>query len=605
MGIPGLQNLLQPYTTQHIFPLTTTPTTIPASFTNPPVLNPGEHLIIIDGPALAHHAYAIARAKLRSLQPSTQIVSRQTARGAGPTLRHATIQPSYAAINAAAFAWLAALRRAGCVVGAIVFDGGLPDWKVDVRRERLTKSIQTLASARKALADTDDDDEPRFLDDNIAFSDSDLFGARSWSAALLGKPPRLADSLRECLNSSDYASITCIVPNEADPFCAAYARAFGAVVVTSDSDLCVYDIGDKGRVVNFHQISLVDVEGPALAMNFFSPRETAQQLGVRSLVELAFSVRSDQHRSLAQHVQHAKVWEVSPPKGLAIFRAEYPTDVDLASFDEGCALAVSKAKQAFSSLVSELVVQSCTAGSTWEVWFPVLHEDTTRTAAWLTGTEIRRAAYSLLGQCPSIVSKPDVVVEHYCKAARAWLQQAIAFVSSSLDLVTNGEHRATWRDLGLMSLIQSQKESGKTVPSRDGLLKISCANFGMSWTLLHWCAQLQALLTSWRMLEQMLGYVLAHHGKDDEAVNGLRTLHELLSDIDGGTMPLMFDPISYTKVHMDWVNRVIDIAFQHKNKNRKKTRQRNTGKVRKQQDNTGLKNTKSSNQYCLLDQAYE
>lgn len=59
--------------------------------------------------------------------------------------------------------------------------------------------------------------------------------------------PFLVPLIIESLLDSRFAARTEVIPEEADPWCAVFARNNEALILTDDSDLAIYDIGN-GKV---------------------------------------------------------------------------------------------------------------------------------------------------------------------------------------------------------------------------------------------------------------------------------------------------------------------------------------------------------------------
>ena len=96
-------------------------------------------MAVIDGPSLAYHAYAIAKAKLFLVQ------------GNASSARHGPAPiPSYAATGAAFIAWLDALQGFGFSVGALYFDAALPAMKRPIRLQRVNSRAKDLKMCRSA-----------------------------------------------------------------------------------------------------------------------------------------------------------------------------------------------------------------------------------------------------------------------------------------------------------------------------------------------------------------------------------------------------------------------------------------------------------------------
>src|ERR1700760_1441920 len=122
MGIPHVQALLQPYATPICFQLNTTTSVAVEGFLSSAHGTNDNHAVVIDGPALAYHAFAIAVANVRRNSRTNLIRDRHgiVDIDALSATRRAT--PSYQAIASAMLAWLDALQSHGVRVELLVFD---------------------------------------------------------------------------------------------------------------------------------------------------------------------------------------------------------------------------------------------------------------------------------------------------------------------------------------------------------------------------------------------------------------------------------------------------------------------------------------------------
>ncbi|KAI4146515.1 MAG: hypothetical protein L6R39_003434, partial [Caloplaca ligustica] len=143
----------------------------------------------------------------------------------------------------------------------------------------------------------------------------------SASLRTIPAPPFLVPAVLDALaRSNQYAAITTVVPGEADPYCALAARNLDATILTSDSDLLVYDIGPKASVMFFNQISTSPGEAvldTVLQANVFVTAAIAKRLQLPNLHRLAYEIKADPTVSFAEALRRAK----SPVKDDALFRA--------------------------------------------------------------------------------------------------------------------------------------------------------------------------------------------------------------------------------------------------------------------------------------------
>lgn len=151
---------------------------------------------------------------------------------------------------------------------AIYFDGALPEHKKSTRIERLQAYVDKL-NVFKAVHD------------NIAKatrrSESKVSSEQAEQRLEIARrslppPPFLVFAVVEALRESEYASRTFVVRGEADEFCAAAALDISMqgdspqlTIFTNDSDLIIYGLRDRVRVVQINEMSYEeDGRGTAL-----------------------------------------------------------------------------------------------------------------------------------------------------------------------------------------------------------------------------------------------------------------------------------------------------------------------------------------------------
>ncbi|TGJ86729.1 hypothetical protein E0Z10_g2071 [Xylaria hypoxylon] len=164
-------------------------------------------------------------------------------------------QPSYPMLGRMVIGWLEELRRHNITVRKIYFDGYLPPSKWQVRRERLLRQSQLM----KGLLTSHPHGSSQLPEDafdtikaEIALTQSFGHSSRfSW----LPKPPFLVPAVIETLKSCHtWGPLVEVVSGEADMFCAEDVRRYGGVLLTSDSDLLITDLGPNGNVAFFTDV---------------------------------------------------------------------------------------------------------------------------------------------------------------------------------------------------------------------------------------------------------------------------------------------------------------------------------------------------------------
>ena len=214
-----------------------------------------------------------------------------------------------------------------------------------------------------------------------------------------------------------WSDLTETVPGEADVFCAALASQNpGTAILTSDSDLFLFEFGPQSSIILFDAITIEDsgtstgqVESliTIQAMKYH-PASISDRLGIPALSYLAHELNQSPRSKIAELVRRAKTASEMSLKSPAYttFLEEYSLQTIL-QYDPGDGHAL----QNLDIRVSELFVQFCWTNGNFRhqdeaprMYLPFLVEDHSRKCAWAEGVELRRLAYSLLGMKSSASS---------------------------------------------------------------------------------------------------------------------------------------------------------------------------------------------------------
>jgi hypothetical protein len=119
----------------------------------------------------------------------------------------------------------------------------------------------------------------------------------------------LVASIIDALASSPkYGPCVKVMAGEADGFCAENIRVHGGLVLTSDSDLLVHDLGNNGGVVFLADISFdAGVEG--LTAPLFRVEDICKRLSLKTdhgLAKLAFELVNDPQLTIEQAAERAR-----------------------------------------------------------------------------------------------------------------------------------------------------------------------------------------------------------------------------------------------------------------------------------------------------------
>lgn len=379
---------------------------------------------------------------------------------------------------------------------------------------------------------------PKASPHHTGTADVDLF-PNAWPTEMKAKPPpppflvpAVIDALR---NSSKFGSLVKLVPGEADGFCAQHVRENGGTVLTSDSDLLVYDLGENGGVVFF-----TDVDVDTATQRLFAPQyrqaDICRRLSIKpetGLQHLAFEVSRDPHLTLEQAVERSKRSEAVSafPEDYSEFIEQYLSPEVAPEFEARQALALDPR-------VSEIVLRSLRTSKpippasgnnkTQQVdsdveltmYLPFLLDCPSRTSAWEASKPVRQLAYAVLqsirgSNIPAVFEMRRL--QTVCSGLRVDVPDLteVDKLGASL-LVLWGEieagvgkvERGVWVMLAIYQDIAMTMDRGKGRPlSTEILSQQARGKLDLcSWDFLHSLAQTHATYYSLRMLRQILDF---------------------------------------------------------------------------------------------------
>lgn len=421
----------------------------------------------------------------------------------------------------------------------LYFDGFLPGAKEPVRVARLESYLKRLITYKSThpgpfrvheLASA-----PRAVEVSKLFHDVRPVPTQLSS---LPAPPFLVPAVIEALTHSQYGSITEVVPAEADVFCAARARSCGGVVLSSDSDFLVADLGANGSVSLFKDLSLDSEDGSkTVKTSIFKPRNIAAYLGLSDLLGLAFELTKDSTISSHEAIRRAKLLTKAEDENVPYqnFISYYGSATDPGSDS----IPYSKNEtesQPIDPRVSELLLLyhglalkteggAKVTDSTFQpkVYLPFLLDDPARSSAWVISTSLRIIAYSLLNSTSGNAIKPTTIAEYgrsghrivpkyprlltrvecitHCTALAGRLQKARSYFKTQ-------SSSGFWPLYGLYELCRWCRENDKPLPCQDVMekvIKVGRKDKSISnWDDIHLSMQLQGVLYSLRILRQVI-----------------------------------------------------------------------------------------------------
>jgi len=349
--------------------------------------------------------------------------------------------------------------------------------------------------------------------------------------------PAVIDALRD---STKFGSLVKLVPGEADGFCAENVRENGGLVLTSDSDLLVYDLGEAGGVVFLADID-AGTDTQTLTAPQYRPADICRRLSLRpdtGLQYLAFEISRDQHLTLEQAVERAKRSEA-----VSVSREEYSEFIEQYLSPEVASRSRKGEIPPLDPRVSEIVLRSLCASETTtpvskgnaeprlsgeaelEMYLPFLLDYPLRTSAWEASKPLRRLAYAVL-QSLRGSSIPSVSEMRRLQSVSSGLQVSVPslvevdelgtslveVLSSIEDGISNPD--ILWVSLAIYQDILMTMERGKGYPvSLEVLGQATKGKLDMcSWESVHFLAQTQATYYSLRMLRQILDVSVHHTG---------------------------------------------------------------------------------------------
>ena len=340
-------------------------------------------------------------------------------------------------------------------------------------------------------------------------------------------PPFMVPAILDVLSNSKYASVTEVVPDEADPYCARAARESGGIILTSDSDMLVYDLGDHGAVaflnsLEFHT-AISDHADSILCKSIKAaicrPRDLARQLDVESLQRLCFEIKEDPHITFPTALQLAKL-PTAKPWELQAFLEQYETSSLSTGFPPGSS---NEQTHLPDPQTSDTLLQAVLFPhqSLWTS-LPILLDNPSKTSAWTPSASLRGFTYAYASRTSrNHHRRINLVLEHSRKGNRIAAEavqilskaETIAY-ASALSARIQTPRKAfphvpyvlSWRLFALYEVLAWYDDTGKSPPSKNvfvhALTGTAASMWG--WEDMHLEAQVQGVLYSLRLVEQTL-----------------------------------------------------------------------------------------------------
>jgi hypothetical protein len=356
------------------------------------------------------------------------------------------------------------------------------------------------------------------------------------------------DCLAEA-NEYPWTEITVMVSGEADIECARVSRRMGCAVLTDDSDLLLHDLGPSGAVLfldSFQSPSRVwDPVNPQIQGLRICPNSLALRLGVTSIQRFGYELTKDPHLRFAEITRKSKAGATELSSDYHEFLREYqpPTQVS--------ALGAKQLSHLMDPRISELFWQyelpdTYSLGGPPHVYLGLLNEDPARRCAWEYGREYRGLSYSVLNISRATDNQFAVVQEFVRRGERIVADQValsgtkttiseLRILRQRLDLArsTLGSSADSFWFMFALSEIYRETSNTRSLPTGGQLELFLTSGYtkgGTDWTDIHLLAQVQAILYSLRMLQQLLN-IAASKDLDEfqSLLLGLPPLHIMMS----------------------------------------------------------------------------
>lgn len=481
--------------------------------------------VVIDGPAFAYHVLFACRLESR--------------------VSSALEDPSYSVLGSAAIRWLDNLQSRGSQVygtcsallvpgaqfltvyrAAVYFDGYLPASKKDVRLDRV---VEKSSASNKY-----------FLSTRSGITrDGNVRPPRRQAHPRLPIPAFTVPAILEALRRSErYGHLTHLVPGEADSFCADHVSRGGGALLTSDSDLLLYDLGQHGSVVFLDDLDIAAGEPEQPLVLTYSQHAICEKLslepGQQAMLSLAFEIVRDPYQKFAFWTAQSKKNHSANacPAEYADFISDYTKGSDIRS-------TIPEYLRFLDPRVSEFLLGwseflrgwtgnedagsasrenvSRTVGSTF--YLPLLLDRWDQESAWGPGMWIRQLACSF---CPDSSPGELMAAEYRRTMSRKSSGQAVELLRrhemaetahrllSSCKAPSDragGRSALRWVAFCLKQEVMHASAQGKESLVKEFLQKAGKSKGRLdpgSWSTIHLTAQIQGTLYSLRMLDQVL-----------------------------------------------------------------------------------------------------
>jgi hypothetical protein len=416
----------------------------------------------------------------------------------------------------------------------IYFDGYLPPRKWHVRRERLIKQsahMKFLTSQYRAHGIRPDRQQEL----------PSATGRVLPRATLESRPaaPFIVPSVIEALIClPEWAAQVQVVPGEADAYCAEDVRQHGGTVLTGDSDLLIENLGPRGSVAFFWDVSeeISANEEPVISAKTYSLSHIETRLGIcgrGGLTRFAFEIKN-RGTTFQQAVLRAHEHDSEHPKQEAAYQEFLREHIaeEYISSDH----PITHVLSTLDPRISEFVIQSLNievlrqdptrrrkqaprGPEELSIFLPTLVDDHEKKSAWVTSQAVRELAYGLAQHAEG--NRRDSIIEYTtlvwayggrrtdvpdAASAEEWCEQLVSTlerIETELD-APNLAWLAFTIFLEMQHSIVAEEKSSLAVRLVGEALQLDEQPRRYSWDIIHFTAQVQASLYSLRILKQVL-----------------------------------------------------------------------------------------------------
>ncbi|RJE20191.1 hypothetical protein PHISCL_07470 [Aspergillus sclerotialis] len=368
----------------------------------------------------------------------------------------------------------------------------------------------------------------------------------------------VSSTLSASLNDfEDYpwASITVMVPGEADAECARIARRSGCAILTNDSDLLVYNLGTHGSVVFFNSIEIdgwsCDDSGESAEIKAMRlcPAWLSLRLGIVNVQHYAYELNRAPHLGQTELIQRSRSTSEETSE-YRLFTKEYQIGPCYGPMQD----VLQWPAQPLDTRLSEIYWQYgihgiFMSGEAPHVYLGNLNEDHAKKCAWEQGRMYRSLGYSIFNAHLSVPRRFTSIYEYVRRGGRIaavrttlgdseWIEAEMEYVCEHLGMAqaTFHDHSASptfWRAFALCE-VYNARVMQDCLPDAGQLrrfFRLGHMGEKLEWSDIHLFAETRALLYSLRMLKQLLGASDYHGGlaaKLTTILSGLPSLHILM-----------------------------------------------------------------------------